>query len=197
MKKLGIAIFIAAVAVAAVSMLADCSLKVGSAAIDDHMKIDAVYACATGTNDPSYFGLDKKTCMKRSKIKKGDIEGVYVFAHIDPDEKENLLSSLDQAKMTVDDINDYYDDYELNTNNSKLDSYFEKTGYESTENIGTIYPDSDPAKVIMYFSPSSHDLEKGTTAEIEWGDFQASFNIADIDKTCDTPTEIAKIIKKK
>ncbi len=173
--------------------------------LKNHVSVDAVYRCVTGTQGPSYYGLTKDDFMSKQDYSNSDTESVYVFFTVYPDSEKNLNGVYYQnagragsAGTTGPDMkigeNSYSDNYYLNK--KRLDTFFSETGYSCAVNNGSfpLYAGSDnSAHMVMAFSVGKNDLNCGKIATVDYGDYDFSFYMAGIE-VFDTPEEVAAAV---
>ena len=173
--------------------------------LKNHVGIDAVYRCVTGTQGPSYYGLTKDDFMSKQDYSNSDTECVYVFFTVYPDSEKNLNGVYYQnagragsTGTTGPDMkigeNSYSDNYYLNK--KRLDTFFGETGYSCAVNNSSfpLYAGSDnSAHMVMAFSVGKNDLNCGKIATVDYGDYDFSFYMAGIE-VFDTPEEVAAAV---
>ena len=173
--------------------------------LKNHVGVDAVYRCVTGTQGPSYYGLTKDDFMSKQDYSNSDTECVYVFFTVYPDSEKNLNGVYYQnagragsTGTTGPDMkigeNSYSDNYYLNK--KRLDTFFGETGYSCAVNNSSfpLYAGSDnSAHMVMAFSVGKNDLNSGKIATVDYGDYDFSFYMAGIE-VFDTPEEVAAAV---
>ncbi len=173
--------------------------------LKNHVGVDAVYRCVTGTQGPSYYGLTKDDFMSKRDYSNSDTECVYVFFTVYPDSEKNLNGVYYQnagragsTGTTGPDMkigeNSYSDNYYLNK--KRLDTFFGETGYSCAVNNSSfpLYAGSDnSAHMVMAFSVGKNDLNCGKIATVDYGDYDFSFYMAGIE-VFDTPEEVAAAV---
>ena len=173
--------------------------------LKNHVGIDAVYRCVTGTEGPSYYGLTKDDFMSKRDYSNSDKECVYVFFTVYPDSEKNLNGVYYQnagragsTGTTGPDMkigeNSYPDNYY--SNKKRLDTFFGETGYSCAVNNSSfpLYAGSDnSAHMVMAFSVGKNDLNCGKIATVDYGDYDFSFYMAGIE-VFDTPEEVAAAV---
>ena len=173
--------------------------------LKNHVSVDAVYRCVTGTSGPSYYGLTKEDYMSRQDFSNSDTECVYVFFTVYPDSEKNLngpyypnAGRVGAEGTTGPDMeigeNGYSDDYYLNK--KRLDTFFGETGYSCAVNNSSfpLYAGSDNSvHMVMAFSVGKNDLNCGKIATVDYGDLDFSFYMAGIE-VFDTPEEVAAAV---
>lgn len=173
--------------------------------LKNHVGIDAVYRCVTGTQGPSYYGLTKDDFMSKQDYSNSDTECVYVFFTVYPDSEKNLngvyyrnAGRAGSTGTTGPDMkigeNSYSDNYYLNK--KRLDTFFGETGYSCAVNNSSfpLYAGSDnSAHMVMAFSVGKNDLNCGKIATVDYGDYDFSFYMAGIE-VFDTPEEVAAAV---
>ena len=173
--------------------------------LKNHVGVDAVYRCVTGTQGPSYYGLTKDDFMSKQDYSNSDTECVYVFFTVYSDSEKNLNGVYYQnagragsTGTTGPDMkigeNSYSDNYYLNK--KRLDTFFGETGYSCAVNNSSfpLYAGSDnSAHMVMAFSVGKNDLNSGKIATVDYGDYDFSFYMAGIE-VFDTPEEVAAAV---
>lgn len=173
--------------------------------LKNHVSVDSVYRCVTGTQGPSYYGLTKDDFMSKQDYSNSDTEYVYVFFTVHADSEKNLngvyyqnAGKAGSTGTTAPDMkigeNNYSDNYYLNK--KRLDTFFGETGYSCAVNNNSfpLYAGSDnSAHMVMAFSVGKNDLDCGKIATVDYGDYDFSFYMAGI-QVFDTPEEAAAAI---
>ncbi len=173
--------------------------------LENHVSVDAVFRCITGTEGPSYYGLTKDSFMAKYDYSNSDTEYVYVFFTVHPDSEKNLTGVYYQnagrsgapgttsPEMKIGE-NGYSDNYYLNK--KRLNAFFSETGYECATNNGSfpLYAGSDNSiHMMMAFSVGKNDLDCGKIATVDYGDYDFSFYMVGIE-VFDTPEEVASAV---
>ena len=167
---------------------------------DESVSLAGAFRPLTGMNEPlEYNGTAAEIEQARENLKSNvasdDEKMVFVAIQVAADDRENRTlgvvngnmrgATVSAAELTVDDINTYGDIYGLNSRD-----YFEtleQLGYHDGADNGELLGGSgDTYGAIFLFSVSNNDLEQGTTAHLEWGDYSIDFNMSDIQEV-DSP----------
>lgn len=207
MKVLKI-VFPIAACVALICCLVGCSSQTQEST---NFSVTGAYHALTGNSDPTDFGpgLSQNEIEQGiSNLKEGELNAdtkkIFVVAELKADEKENIevgdptpLTTgeyVSDAKLIIDDANEYNDNYVLNKSNKGYCEALNDLGYKGGEVTSTLYANSDPYKVVFLFFVGNNDLENGTTAKLEWGDYQTEFSIADIQEV-ETPMDMVSALQ--
>lgn len=183
---------------------------------DDGFSIVAVYHPQTGMSEPAGYAsigtTDYNTALKNLKSgeEESDFKHIFVAIEIEPDERQNIDipsgkalgtgDSVSGATLTIDDLNEYDDNWALNntsTTRKVYNSQLMKLGYTDGTTPTTLYGGaSEPYRAIFVFDISTADLEKGEVGYLKWHDYSAKFNMADIqtvEKPLDMVDELAAL----
>lgn len=166
------------------------------------IQIDGIYHTLTGINEPTAFSYDAKNALIDAE-EKADKKVLYVAVSVTPDERENIhvgskngnLSggTVSDAKLVIDDINEYGDDFGLNKSGISGKTYYPQLlelGYHDGSDQDELLGGSEePYRAIFLFFLSNADFEKGEVGYFTWGDFSTEIDMSTI-KTVDTPLDM-------
>lgn len=172
-----------------------------SAPEDNPLTIEAVYCVGTGTYEPSELAGDYdevKANMLAGEAERGK-KSLFVIASIKADERENKRVAIGQnvggtiisgVKLNIDGINEYGDNWALNADMRDYSAQLEDLGYgDGIDNKELLGGSGDVYKAVLWFDVNNADIEQGQTAHLNWDDYNAEFNIADI-RFVDTPLDM-------
>lgn len=154
----------------------------------------------SGTKEQVQKGMANLTQSESANDKKT----IFVFAKVVPDDKKNLKvgiikgnmrgGTVSAATLTVDKTNEYGDNYGLNRRD-----YFEtltQLGYHDGASGNELMAGSDSDyRVVFIFFVGKNDLEKGKSAQLEWGDFSLSFDMKDV-RSVESPNNMIAELQK-
>lgn len=171
------------------------------------VSVIGAYHPLTGLTEPTEFNsglatpeeIEIGTVNAKDSESSDDTKKVFVAVEVQPDEKENIdvgsavmmtTGEINSgAKLLVDDVNDYLDNYVLNDHRDYFGRLLE-LGFHDGSHSDTVYAGADePYKAIFLFFVGNNDYENGETGTIEWGDYTVEFPISDIQEV-ETPLDM-------
>lgn len=174
------------------------------------LQIDGVYHTLTGMNEPKAYGSGTGADYDTAKANLSESQAnsdekiLYVAVSVTPDERENIHvgaingnmrgGTVSDAKLVIDNINDYGDIFGLNKSGASGKVYYpvlREYGYRDGADQDELLGGSEkPYRAIFMFDISNTDFEKGEVGYFTWGSFSTEIDMSTV-KTVDTPLDMA------